>query len=112
MLCIIGAFDDEEIVHVEGDVDPARDLEIIHSELRLKDLEYLNKNLDGLERSVARGGDKKRKPEFVCKNAIIGRRVFMPLEWSWWHLVFVLSVCDKRTFTLAIILKLACKHNY
>ncbi|KAK3082796.1 hypothetical protein FSP39_005476 [Pinctada imbricata] len=63
---VVRAFDDEEIVHVEGDVDPARDLEIIHSELRFKDLEYLNKNLDGLERTVARGGDKKRKPEYDC----------------------------------------------
>lgn len=64
-ILFLGAFDDEEIVHVEGDVDPCRDLEIIHDELRLKDLEYLAKHLDPMERNVARGSDKKLKPEFV-----------------------------------------------
>lgn len=53
------------MIHVEGDVDPSRDLTIIHDELRLKDLEYLNKNMDNLERAVTRGGDKKKKPEYV-----------------------------------------------
>jgi obg-like ATPase 1 len=35
------AFDDDEIIHHEGDVDPVRDLEIIHSELALKDIQIL-----------------------------------------------------------------------
>lgn len=61
----LGAFDDEEIIHVEGDVDPSRDLDIIHEELMFKDMEYLNKHLGGLERVVARGGDKTKKPEYV-----------------------------------------------
>ena len=30
------AFDDDDIIHVEGDVDPVRDVQIIHNELRLK----------------------------------------------------------------------------
>lgn len=60
----VRAFSDDEIVHVEGDVDPSRDLEIIHDEIRLKDIEYLNKHLEPLERSVTRGGgDKKKKEE-------------------------------------------------
>ena len=62
---ISGAFDEEEIIHVEGDVNPARDLDIIHSELRFKDTEYLNKQMDDLEKSAARSGDKKRKPDYV-----------------------------------------------
>ncbi|CAG5130717.1 unnamed protein product [Candidula unifasciata] len=62
---VIRAFSDEEIIHVEGDVDPSRDLEIIHDEIRLKDLEYLSKHFEPLERSVTRGGaDKKKKEEF------------------------------------------------
>ena len=36
-------FDDEEIIHVEGAVDPIRDIEIINNELILKDLEYVEK---------------------------------------------------------------------
>lgn len=63
---VIRAFDEEEIIHVEGDVNPARDLDIIHSELRFKDTEYLNKQMDDLEKSAARSGDKKRKPDYDC----------------------------------------------
>ena len=62
---VSGAFSDEDIIHVEGDVDPSRDLEIIHDELRLKDLEYLAKRMDNLERSVVRGAAKEKKPEYV-----------------------------------------------
>jgi obg-like ATPase 1 len=50
---------------VEGDVDPSRDLDIIHEELRLKDIEYLNKHMDNIERAVLRGGDKSKKHEYV-----------------------------------------------
>lgn len=67
---VIRAFSDEEVVHVEGDVDPSRDLTIIHDELRLKDLEYLNKNMDNIERAVTRGGDKSKKPEYECLKKV------------------------------------------
>lgn len=40
-----GAFDDAEVIHVEGDVDPCRDMAIIQNELRLKDAEWIEKNL-------------------------------------------------------------------
>ncbi|CAG5866608.1 unnamed protein product [Menidia menidia] len=58
------AFDDEDIIHVEGNVDPVRDIEIIHEELRLKDEEMIAPILDKLEKTAVRGGDKKLKPEF------------------------------------------------
>lgn len=69
------AFDDAEIVHVEGDVDPVRDLQIIHEELRLKDEEMIVKLVKGMERDIARIGkggnaaDKAKKEEFeiYCK---------------------------------------------
>lgn len=57
-------FEDDDVTHVEGDVNPVRDLEIIYEELRLKDEETLMKNIDKVERVVARGGDKKMKPEY------------------------------------------------
>lgn len=60
------AFDDDDVTHVEGDVNPVRDLEIIYEELRLKDEEQLMKSLDKLERTVGRGADKKMKPEYDC----------------------------------------------
>ncbi|KAK9889595.1 hypothetical protein WA026_006968 [Henosepilachna vigintioctopunctata] len=58
------AFEDDDVTHVEGDVNPVRDLEIIYEELRLKDEETLAKALDKIGRVVERGGDKKLKPEY------------------------------------------------
>ena len=63
-----GLFVDDEIVHVEGEVDPVRDLFIIHEELRLKDEDYLRKNLESMEKTVGRGSDKARKAELVSDS--------------------------------------------
>ncbi|XP_045593456.1 obg-like ATPase 1 isoform X1 [Procambarus clarkii] len=60
------AFEDDDVTHVEGDVNPVRDLEIILDELRLKDIEYIEAVYDKLFKLVERGGDKKLKPEFDC----------------------------------------------
>ena len=60
-----GAFKDDDITHVEGDIDPVRDMAIIFEELRLKDVEYLEARVQDLDKKVTRGGDKKMKPEFV-----------------------------------------------
>jgi obg-like ATPase 1 len=69
------AFDDADIVHVEGAIDPVRDLQIIHEELRLKDEEFINKLVEANRKDVARLGkggnakDKERKEQFevMCK---------------------------------------------
>uniref|UniRef100_A0AAQ5ZRA0 Obg-like ATPase 1 n=1 Tax=Amphiprion ocellaris TaxID=80972 RepID=A0AAQ5ZRA0_AMPOC len=60
---------DLDIIHVEGTVDPVRDMEIIHEELRLKDEEMIGPIIDKLEKTAIRGGDKKLKPEYdvMCK---------------------------------------------
>ncbi|XP_015919407.1 obg-like ATPase 1 [Parasteatoda tepidariorum] len=62
-------FEDEDVSHVEGDINPVRDIDIINEELRLKDEEYLLGIVDKLERTVLRGSDKKSKPEYdiLCK---------------------------------------------
>ncbi|KAI8612367.1 putative GTP-binding protein [Chytriomyces sp. MP71] len=67
------AFDDADVIHVEGAVDPVRDLEIIHNELRLKDAELLNKQYESKGKDVARlgiNGDKAKKEEFECIKKI------------------------------------------
>lgn len=61
---VVRAFDDDDVTHVEGDVNPVRDLEIIHDELRLRDEQYLTKTLGTLEKTSVRSGNKKDKPEF------------------------------------------------
>uniref|UniRef100_A0A1B0DJL2 Uncharacterized protein n=2 Tax=Phlebotomus papatasi TaxID=29031 RepID=A0A1B0DJL2_PHLPP len=58
------AFDDDDVIHVDGEVNPVQDLDIISEELRLKDVDKLNKDLEKLERAVVRGNDKKLKPEY------------------------------------------------
>jgi len=60
------AFDDDDIVHVEGEVNPARDLEIISQELILKDKAYLESAIDKLEKLAVRANDKSKKPEYEC----------------------------------------------
>eukprot|EP00043_Microstomoeca_roanoka_P011125 m.105053 g.105053 ORF g.105053 m.105053 type:complete len:471 (-) comp15101_c0_seq1:134-1546(-) len=59
---VVRAFSDEEIIHVEGEVNPVRDLEIISNELRLKDLAKAT-DLATSVRKLAERGDKKKKQE-------------------------------------------------
>ena len=68
---MIRVFDDEEIIHVEGNVDPIRDIEIINDELRLKDIEYVQKAHDDIEKKVVRSGDKTLKPEFEVLQKVL-----------------------------------------
>ncbi len=49
---VIRCFEDENITHVEGEVDPLRDIELIQIELILADLESLEKRLSGLEKKA------------------------------------------------------------
>ncbi|MEO6938942.1 MAG: redox-regulated ATPase YchF [Candidatus Kapaibacterium sp.] len=60
---VVRAFDDENVVHVDGSVNPTRDIEIIEAELILKDLDTLEKKLDGAQRK-SKTGDTKAKAEF------------------------------------------------
>ena len=59
----VRCFNDENVVHVEGSVDPIRDIETINLELIFADLEVLERRM---EKSVklARSGDKKAKAEY------------------------------------------------
>ncbi|KKA26299.1 hypothetical protein TD95_001766 [Thielaviopsis punctulata] len=64
---VVRCFDDAEIIHVEGDVNPTRDLEIISDELRLKDIEFVEKALENQKKKTRVGGQsleqKKAKQE-------------------------------------------------
>ncbi|KAA3680774.1 obg-like ATPase 1 [Paragonimus westermani] len=67
---MIRVFESDDISHVEGDIDPVRDLNIIEEELRLKDVEYILKEWDKSEKVVIRGGDKKQMPVFDCLTKV------------------------------------------
>ncbi len=55
---VVRCFDDENIVHVDGSVDPVRDKEVIDLELGLKDLETVERRLERVSRA-AKAGDKE-----------------------------------------------------
>jgi ribosome-binding ATPase len=56
-------FEDGNIVHVNGKVDPVSDKEIIDYELQLKDLESVDKKIQKVEKMARTGGDAKAKKE-------------------------------------------------
>ena len=55
---VLRCFDDGNIIHVDGSVDPVRDKDVIDMELQLKDLEAVEKRLDKAKKA-ARTGDKE-----------------------------------------------------
>lgn len=59
---VIRCFEDSEIVHVGGEVDPERDLGIVETELILKDLESVERRVERLEKK-ARSGEKSAQTE-------------------------------------------------
>lgn len=55
---VVRCFENENIIHVDGSVNPVRDKEIIDTELQLKDLESVDKKIDKLKK-LSKGGDKE-----------------------------------------------------
>lgn len=58
---VVRCFDDEDVTHVEGGVDPVRDAELIETELLLADLETLEKRVFKAEKAAKSGGKKEKK---------------------------------------------------
>ena len=61
---VLRCFDNDNIVHVDGSVDPVRDKEIIDTELQLKDLETIENRIKRVEKVAKVGGDKQAKIEY------------------------------------------------
>jgi len=57
---VVRCFDDENVVHVSGSVDPKRDIEVINTELLLKDMETVEKRIEK-NRKPAQSGEKDAK---------------------------------------------------
>ena len=60
---VLRCFDDPNIVHVDGSVDPVRDKEIIDTELQIKDLETVENRIKKVEKQARVGGDKLAQVE-------------------------------------------------
>lgn len=67
---VLRCFDDENVTHVDGSVDPIRDKEIIDTELQLKDLETIETRLPKVAKMAASGGDKDAKVLLSVMNAV------------------------------------------
>ena len=59
ILHILRCFDDPDVVHVDGSVDPLRDKEIIETELQLRDLETVESRIAKVQKQAVTGGDKQ-----------------------------------------------------
>jgi len=66
---VLRCFDDPNVIHVDGSVDPIRDKEIIDTELQLKDLETIDKKVNSLQRSL-KSGDKEAQKEYELAQRI------------------------------------------
>ncbi len=70
VLQVLRCFEDDDITHVEGGVDPLRDAELVETELLLADLESLERQKDGLVKR-ARGQDKEAKARLELLDRIL-----------------------------------------
>ncbi len=61
ILHVLRCFDNENIVHVDGSINPVRDKEIIDTELQLKDLETVESRINKVQKQAQTGGDKQAK---------------------------------------------------
>ncbi|MBV1830733.1 redox-regulated ATPase YchF [Komagataeibacter sp. AV436] len=67
---VLRCFEDDDITHVEGGVDPIRDAEIIETELMLADLESLEKRIVALQKK-ARGNDREAAAQVELMEPLI-----------------------------------------
>lgn len=65
ILHVLRCFEDDNIVHVDGSVDPVRDKETIDMELQLKDLETVDKKLEKVKRAAKTGNKEAQKEEIA-----------------------------------------------
>ncbi|RLD77704.1 MAG: redox-regulated ATPase YchF [Bacteroidetes bacterium] len=60
LIHVVRCFDDDQLPHIEGSVNPVRDKEIVDLELQIKDLEMVDRRIERTEK-IARSGDKEAK---------------------------------------------------
>ena len=84
---VLRCFENDNIVHVDGSVNPIRDKETIDMELQLKDLETIEKKLDKVKRAAKTGNKEAQKEENInvkkqIKSQLRAARRLEPLHWS------------------------------
>ncbi len=72
ILHVLRCFDNDNVVHVDGSIDPIRDKETIDMELQLKDLETVDKKLDKVKRAAKTGNKEAQKEEAALLKIKVG----------------------------------------
>ncbi len=110
---VVRCFDNDDIIHELGSVDPLRDIDIINSELILADIATMEKRLSSRERK-ARSGDKEAKAEVALITKLLPHLneaiLPSPLNRSWTTMnasCSILSSCFriKKAFSPAMSMK-------
>lgn len=73
-------FDDPDISHVSGEVDPVKDMEVINLELMLSDLERATQRLEKLERDVRRGDKTAKQEDAALRKVLHALRESIPVR--------------------------------
>ena len=66
---VVRCFDNDDITHVEGSINPIRDIGIIETELIIKDLDSLDKQINKKQK-IVKSGDKQAKFELEVLNKV------------------------------------------
>ena len=61
---VLRCFDDDNVTHVDGTVDPVRDKEVIDLELQLRDLETIESRINRVQKQAQTGGDREAKVQY------------------------------------------------
>ncbi len=70
ILHVVRCFEDENVTHIDGSIDPRRDIETIETELLLKDLETVERRIESVSKK-AKSGEKKLKEEVEFCNRVL-----------------------------------------
>ncbi|MDL2228108.1 redox-regulated ATPase YchF [Bacteroidales bacterium OttesenSCG-928-K03] len=68
LIHVIRCFDDDNLAHVEGSIDPVRDIELVDFELQIRDLELVDRKIQRLEKAAKTAGDKDAKQGIEVLN--------------------------------------------
>lgn len=83
---VVRCFEDENVIHVNGKVDPISDVEVINTELALADLDVCEKALQRLSKRARTGGDKEALVQVLalekCKPALEEGKMLRQVEFT------------------------------
>ena len=82
---VVRCFEDGQIVHVDGAIDPVRDKEIVETELILKDLESMEKRLEKLQKQAKTGTKEAMAAVTTAQNVISVLNSGVPIRLHQWE---------------------------